>query len=106
MFVARGCSGGGADVELDRLEAKLREAAEAMYRFRTSDPDLPAGPMAQAARARRDAILPEVEGRRAEVERAAVEAIAAGDADLAEARAIVHIAGVEEWISLARNLTG
>lgn len=35
-----------------------------------------------------------------------VEAIAAGDAELAQARAIVHIAGVEEWISLARTLTG
>jgi GntR family transcriptional repressor for pyruvate dehydrogenase complex len=35
-----------------------------------------------------------------------VEAIAAGDAVLAEARAIVHIAGVQEWITLARKLTG
>lgn len=35
-----------------------------------------------------------------------VEAIAAGDVVLAEARAIVHIAGVQEWITLARKLTG
>jgi len=35
-----------------------------------------------------------------------IEAIAAGDAVLAEARAIVHIAGVQEWITVARTLTG
>ncbi|MEJ7650525.1 MAG: FadR/GntR family transcriptional regulator [Nakamurella sp.] len=35
-----------------------------------------------------------------------VEAIADGDAALAEARAVVHIAGVEEWLRVARGLTG
>lgn len=40
-----------------------------------------------------------------EQHRGIVEAIAAGDAELAHARALVHIAGVQEWLTAARTLT-
>lgn len=67
----------GPDHRLEELEAKLLEASERMKRLRSIDPQLQETPMAEAARAERDALLPEVEARRLEVERAAIGRIEA-----------------------------
>ena len=78
----------GPDAELDGLEAELEAAAADMRKFRTANPDLAEGPLAKAARGRRDALVGPVEGRRAHVEvvamekiRAAIGAALGGDLD-------------------------
>lgn len=65
----------GVDHQLRDLQARLKAAAEKMDRFRPVDPETPEGPLAVAARADRDALVPLVEARRLEVERAATRRV-------------------------------
>lgn len=87
----------GPDYELAQLEARLKEAATKMDRFRSADPEAPEGPMAAAARADRDGLLPMVEDRRVAVERAAAARV---DALVSEAVA-GDVASFTELATLA-----